>query len=331
MATRRATVDSDTLRLMSTPLAQPKHSPLRGRRGFQAAVLAWYDAQGRSLPFRGTRDPYAILVSETMAQQTQIARVGPAWKAFVDRFPSFEALAEASPADVLRAWQGLGYNRRALNLQRAARAVIEDHGGRLPQDLAALERLPGIGPYTARAVAAIAFDASVGAVDTNVRRVLGRVAAGDIDRMRPGQLQALADSLVPPGRAADWTHALMDVGATFCRTTRPLCEGCPARRSCRYATEASPATGEAKAASQSASGVPFARTSRWLRGRIVDRLCEADGGAWTRFDEPIGTHSSGDVVAMLAVLARDGLLERSLDDPHLARLPHDGPSVGAGG
>jgi A/G-specific adenine glycosylase len=164
-----------------------------------------------------------------MAQQTQISRVGEAWREFTTTFPSFESLAAASPADVLRAWRGLGYNRRALNLWRAARIVVEDHGGRLPMGLAALERLPGIGPYTARAVAAIAFGAAVGAVDTNVRRVLGRTMAGVTDGLPAADLQRLADASVPADRAADWTHALMDVGATFCRTSRPDCEACPAR------------------------------------------------------------------------------------------------------
>ena len=121
------------------------------------AILDWYVARARSLPFRGSTDPYAILVSEAMAQQTQAARAGDAWTRFMDRFPTVEALAAATPADVLRAWQGLGYNRRALNLWRAARRIVDEFGGRVPADLADLESLPGVGPYTARAVAALAF------------------------------------------------------------------------------------------------------------------------------------------------------------------------------
>ena len=135
-------------------------------------------AQGRRLPFRGPTDPYLVLVSETILQQTQVARGGPAWEAFVARFPTVEALAAASPADVLRAWRGLGYNRRAISLQRAARIVVGELGGEFPRDVAGLERLPGVGPYTARAIASIAFALPVGAVDTNVRRVLGRVGRG---------------------------------------------------------------------------------------------------------------------------------------------------------
>jgi len=278
----------------------------------QAAILDWYDARGRSLPFRGTTDPYLVLVSEVMAQQTQIARVGEAWRVFTTTFPTFERLADASPADVLRAWRGLGYNRRALNLWRAARVVIDEHGGRLPSDVAALERLPGIGPYTARAVAAIAFGAPVGAVDTNVRRVLGRTMAGATDTLSAAELQSLADASVPADRAADWTHALMDVGATFCRSTRPACEACPARPWCRYSAEAAP-----RAMAESGRGpslardraAPFSSTSRWLRGRILDREhCAAVG---TRVDE-----------SLVPPLARS-LDAHTLDDGPLAFFGRD--------
>jgi A/G-specific adenine glycosylase len=330
---------------MSTQSVPPERLSHRDRRSLEVAILGWYDARGRSLPFRGTRDPYAILVSEVMAQQTQIARVGPAWGAFVARFPSFEALAAAAPADVLRAWRGLGYDRRALNLQRTARIVVADHGGRLPADLASLEGLPGIGPYTARAVAAIAFEAPVGAVDTNVRRVLGRVIAGDPRALAPREMQALADACVPRGRAADWTHAVMDVGAMFCRTTHPACEECPAKTLCRYAADGrgvgaiGPAQWAQPAASGRASGraligrsaatprrprpVPFQQTTRWLRGRILDRARSAEGASWTRYDDPIGAHPHGAVVAMLGVLGREGMLELAPTDRSLARLPHE--------
>ena len=145
----------------------------------QAAILAWYDARGRALPFRGQRDPYAILVSEVMAQQTQISRVSEQWATFMATFPTVESLADAPTADVLRAWRGLGYNRRALNLQRAARVIVSEHGGTVPSSLDDLLRLPGVGPYTARAVAALAFGQAVGPVDTNVRRVLGRLVRAD--------------------------------------------------------------------------------------------------------------------------------------------------------
>jgi len=265
-----------------------------------------------------------------MAQQTQIARVGEAWSEFTAAFPSFERLAAASPADVLRAWHGLGYNRRALNLWRAARIVVDDHGGRLPADIVALERLPGIGPYTARAVAAIAFGMAVGAVDTNVRRVLGRTVTGAADGLAPAGLQRLADASVPMDRAADWTHALMDIGATFCRTSRPDCEPCPAREWCRYAAAASreastphvaaaPAVRRPTVARERAA--PFSSTSRWLRGRILDRLREAEGADWHELTVPIGDHDGVAVTRALGLLAAEGLVERHPGSELRARLP----------
>jgi len=135
-------------------------------------VLGWYGSRARPLGIRTTREPWAILVSEVMAQQTQIARVDEAWSVFMERYPTPRALAEASTAEVLRAWSGLGYNRRAVNLRRAAAAIETEHAGRVPDDIEALEALPGVGPYTARAVVAIAFGQPVAAVDTNVRRVV---------------------------------------------------------------------------------------------------------------------------------------------------------------
>jgi len=286
--------------------------------GLRNAILAWYDTRGRSLPFRGTTDPYAVLVSEIMAQQTQISRVAPAWTAFMATFPTLADLAAASPADVLRAWRGMGYNRRALNLWRTARVVVEEHGGRLPSDVAGLERLPGIGAYTARAVAAIAFGTPVGAVDTNVRRVLGRAIGGAIDAYPPSELQRVADAAVPADRPADWTHALMDVGATFCRTTRPLCSECPALAVCRYAA-ASPADGAVERGSGPRS--QFTATSRWLRGRILDRLREVEGTGWVVVQTPIGGHDRATVVAALERLAAEGLVELEPASQLSARLP----------
>ncbi len=297
-------------------------SPRRGRSlggpasfeadGFRAAVLAWYDAAGRTFPFRGLADPYLVLVSEVILQQTQVSRGAPAWEAFTARFPTVESLAAASPAEVLRAWVGLGYNRRALNLQRAARTIVGQLGGRFPTDVAGLERLPGVGPYTARAVASIAFGAPVGAVDTNVRRVIGRVVAGQVDALPARQLQAIADALVPEARPADWTHALMDLGSTRCRPRAPRCGECPARPWCRHATAGDgappePAAGRLRAAREPPAA--YEATSRWLRGRILDRLREADGDGWTRLPAAIGTHDARAIGRALAGLADEGLLE----------------------
>jgi A/G-specific adenine glycosylase len=288
--------------------------------GLREAILGWYDARGRSISFRGTTDPYAVLVSEVMAQQTQISRVGPAWSAFMATFPTIASLAAAAPAEVLRAWQGMGYNRRALNLWRCARVVVVEHGGSLPAEVDELERLPGIGPYTARAVAAIAFGVRVGAVDTNVRRVLGRAIAGDAP-LSTAALQALADAAVPGARPADWTHALMDVGATICRPRRPDCETCPARAWCLFARTARPQHGSGAGGPARGRQPAFRSTSRWLRGRILDRLREADGRAWVRLDGPIGDHATAVVGETLRILASEGLLELHGSDPRVARLP----------
>jgi A/G-specific adenine glycosylase len=288
----------------------------------RAALLAWYDARGRSLAFRSSRDPYAVLVSEVMAQQTQISRVVPAWGAWMARFPTTVALAAAAPADVIRAWAGMGYNRRALNLQRAARAIVAEHGGRLPADVDGLERLPGIGPYTARAVAAIAFGLPVGAVDTNVRRVLGR-SLGIPDPTTAATRRALqlaADASVDPSRPAEWTHAVMDLGATICRPRAPRCDDCPIARWCRSVGDAAVRATPPRPRPAVRATVPFQATSRWLRGRILDRLRAAEGAGWTRLDAPIGDHDRAAVRSALGGLARDGLIELDRSAPDRARL-----------
>ena len=284
------------------------------------AVLAWYDATGRTLAFRATRDPYAVLVSELMAQQTQAARAAEAWTAWMARFPTVEALAAAPVADVLRTWAGLGYNRRAVHLHRAAMAIVADLGGVVPGTVEGLVSLPGVGPYTARAVAAIAFGLPVGAVDTNVRRVLGRVVGGGPEALSAGDLQTLADAVVPADRAGDWTHALMDVGARLCRPRRPLCAVCPAIAWCRYAAGERAA---AVAAPARRSPEPaFPTTTRWLRGRILARARDAADGAWIPFGAAIGEHGPHAVREAVAALASEGLLEaRQAPDGPEARLP----------
>ncbi|TMF41550.1 MAG: A/G-specific adenine glycosylase [Chloroflexi bacterium] len=289
----------------------------------RVAVLAWYDDHGRSLAFRASRDPYAILVSEVMAQQTQVGRVVEAWSRFIARFPTVDALAAATPADVLRAWQGMGYDRRALNLRRAAQAIRDDHDGRVPDDVEALERLSGVGPYTARAVAAIAFGRPVGAVDTNIRRVLRRALTGSDDPPASAWMQAAANASVDRFRPAAWTHALMDLGATVCRPADPACAACPIATWCRFAsnpTNARRVTRGARPSKARPSRPAFTATTRWLRGRILDRLRAALDGSWTRVIGPVGVHDAEAVAAALRALARDGLVELDPADPRLARL-----------
>ena len=298
------------------------------------AVLSWYDSRGRRLGFRSTRDPYAVLVSEVMLQQTQVSRVEQAWPRFLARFPTLGTLAEASIGDVLRAWSGLGYNRRALNLHRLARVVLAEHGGRLPADIGALERLPGIGRCTARAVAAIAFGRPVGPIDTNVRRVIGRArgsalgpAIGPASPPARAELQAVCDDLVPNDRPADWTHALMDIGATLCRPIAPDCAACPVRPWCRYSALEGPARSAPRR--RAPAGPPFEASTRWLRGRILERLRAADGEQWVSIEQPLGVHDAPAVQAGLAILEQEGLLERSPGDRHLARLPTRNSPVSA--
>jgi A/G-specific adenine glycosylase len=308
-------------------------TPTRVPRSARAAILAWYAEHGRRLAFRRTRDPFAVLVSESMAQQTQAARAAEYWERFMARFPTVGALAAATPADVLREWQGLGYDRRALALWRTARMLVEQMDGRIPSAVTELEKLPGVGPYTASAVAAIAFGIPVGAVDVNVRRVLGRIAGVDPAVLRGPAMQRLADESVPPGRAADWTHAVMDIGAMLCRPRAPSCQACPARPWCRYASATKPTAAAARSGGRSAASsprtgrppaTPFPSTNRWLRGRILDRLRAAPDGEWVPLDSSIGVHDLGRVQAAANAMAADGVVELGPDDPEAgmrARLP----------
>ena len=286
------------------------------------AILDWFVMSGRRLAFRTTRDPYAILVSELMAQQTQAARAAEAWAAWMARFPTVDALASAPTADVLRAWAGLGYNRRAIQLHRAAKAIVAEHGGSVPGTVDGLRRLSGVGPYTARAVAAIAFGLRVGAVDTNVRRVLGRIVAGGAEALAPAGLQALADAVVPPDRAGDWTHALMDIGAGPCRPRNPRCADCPAMAWCRYAVGEQAPRRPAVERSARRPAAAFPSTTRWLRGRIIARARDAADGALIPFRGAIGGHDPAAVREAVLALGAEGLLEvhETPDGPE-ARLP----------
>ena len=243
----------------------------------QERLLEWYATHQRHLPWRNTRDPYAVLVAEIMLQQTQVARVIPKYTRFLEQFPTWRALAEAPPGKVIRAWEGLGYNRRAVRLQTIARQVLERFEGRLPQDPHVLERLDGIGRYTAAAVACFAFGLPTPVVDTNVRRVLGRLLFG------PGpiperDLNAAARSFIdglPDGSAPSWSQALMDLGATVCTRVQPRCDICPLRDPCVSAPTLQPLEGKAVAerpASYRPRQAPFRGSSRYYRGRIVQHL-----------------------------------------------------------
>ena len=211
-----------------------------------ALLLAWYDRHHRDLPWRAPpghpADPYRVWLSEIMLQQTTVATVAPYFARFVTRWPDVTALAAAALDEVLHEWQGLGYYARARNLHACARVVAERYGGVFPAELSALRALPGIGDYTAAAIAAIAFDQRVAAVDGNVERVVARLyAVGEPMPAAKARLQALAAALVPERRAGDFAQAMMDLGATICTPRRPRCVLCPWRTSlCRRCARGSP-------------------------------------------------------------------------------------------
>jgi len=247
------------------------------RRPDPAALLAWYDRHRRDLPWRsppGRRaDPYLVWLSEIMLQQTTVATVIPYFDRFVARWPNIRALAAAALDEVLHLWQGLGYYARARNLHACARAVVECHGGHFPEDPAALRRLPGIGDYTAAAIAAIAFDRRVAAVDGNVERVTARLFAEreSLPAVKP-RLRAHAASLVPDRRAGDFAQAMMDLGATLCTPRRPRCVLCPWRGECAAA-----ALGIAEDLP-----MPAAKPERPLRYGIAFWLGRGDGAVLLR-------------------------------------------------
>jgi len=274
----------------------------------QQALLSWSAATRRDLPWRRTRDPWAILVSELMLQQTQVPRVLPRYHAFLRRFSTVESCAGAALAEVIDEWVGLGYNRRAVNLHRAAVAVVDRHGGVIPDDLDALLALPGVGPYTARAVLTFAFERDVGIVESNTGRVLARIAGSALSA---AEAQVLADELVPTGEGWAWNQAMIDLGATVCLRRAPKCGECPVRSHCHWHGGPDPA---APAHRQST----FMGSDRQGRGRLVDamragpigleRIPEAAG--WP--DDPARAHR------VAHTLVKDGLA--ALNDGEL-RLP----------
>jgi len=240
-------------------------------------LLEWFAANGRDLPWRHTRDPYAVLVSEVMLQQTQVDRVIPYYQDFLERFPTVGALAAAPTADVIKAWAGLGYNRRAVNLQRTARAVVEQYGGVFPREVGALRALPGIGPYTAGAVACFAFEEDVPFLDTNMRRVIHRLFVGPevpAPVATERELLALAAAAVPPGNGWTWNQGLIEFGALHCTARRPACVVCPLQRACRAYPEIQGRIATLPRGARAAAEGPFQESNRYFRGRVVAALRE---------------------------------------------------------
>jgi len=285
---------------MSEPAAPTAISDLTHLAAIGATLLEWYAAHGRDLPWRHTRDPYAILVSELMLQQTQVDRVIPKWREWLAAFPTVGALAVAPTSAVIRAWSGLGYNRRAVNLQRLAQAVVAHHGGQVPDDVAELKALPGIGPYTAGAVAAFAHNRPVAMVDVNIRRLLHRLFVGaEVPdyRVSEAAIWTLARAAVPVGRSADWHQALMDLGATICRP-RPQCDRCPMRAWCRAAPEFAALPPDAPRPTR-AQG-KWEGSNRQYRGRVLRALSDLP-------------HGEALPLAALGAQIRDGYTEADAD------------------
>jgi A/G-specific adenine glycosylase len=279
----------------------------------QTHLLTWFAAHARDLPWRRTRDPYRILVAEVMLQQTQVDRVIPKYHAFLEAFPTLEALAAAPTAAVIRLWAGLGYNRRAVNLQRTAQTVLAEHGGVFPATMPALLRLPGIGPYTAGAIACFAFEQDVAFMDTNIKRVLRRACSDPAVDPTDAALLTIGAALVPPGQGWAWNQAIMELGALICTSAAPACRRCPISAHCadyaaRSAADAAlvlamgngyTTSGDACFSAPAAPPVieapfrartrerkatykpeaPFKGSNRWYRGRVVDALRTLPHGA----------------------------------------------------
>ena len=278
---------------------------------FQRTLLSWFAANARDFPWRRTRDPYRTLVAEVMLQQTQTARVVPIYAEFLRRFPTVRSLAASRPSEVIRAWRGLGYNRRAIALRSAAHRVVDEHRGRFPRDITSLGTLPGVGPYTASAVACFAHDAQVPVVDTNVRRVLSRVVQGvDSGEVAPASLDEAAAAWLPPGRAYEWNQALMDLGATICRARAPSCASCPVEKLCAYSRSGR------RPERQRRPREKFAGSRRHVRGVALDVLRSSPRGVTlsllaSEIESKAGHAAASGLAGILAALESDGLLALS--------------------
>ncbi len=299
--------------------------------GLRRRLLTWYRGHGRDLPWRTSDDPYHAMVAEFMLQQTGVRRVLPSYTAFLEQFPTLKDLAAAPVSEVIRAWSGLGYNHRAINMQRAARAIVEKHGGTIPRDPHALERLPGFGRYTAAALACFAFRKPVPVVDTNIRRVLGRLLAGhsNVDTAT-GWTLAAATAPRDGKRASMWHQALMDLGAMVCTARRPRCDECPVNAMCAARPLFSDEDPQAIRYTELAETMPSLRiaehprttqqgwvgTTRYYRGHIVESLRSTAGTSGISLDA-LGTQVRDDyspseheawLRELLAGLEQDGLV-----------------------
>jgi A/G-specific adenine glycosylase len=265
------------------------------------------------LPWRLTRDPYAVLVSEVMLQQTQVDRVIPYWQAWLERWPTLESLAQATPAEVIQQWAGLGYNRRAVNMLRAAQKVVELHGGQVPADEELLRELPGIGGYTAGAIVSFALERRTIVMDTNIARLVARLCLGEPSHKLPDfrHLFNAASDLLPDDDARHHNLALMDLGALICTAKSPKCMVCPLMQHCRWLIEGTP---EPPAGSPAPK---FEETARFARGRIVDAL-RSSPHSQAELEAMLPEQHREPLPRYLTALERDGLIELADDNWQLA-------------
>ncbi|NNF55296.1 MAG: A/G-specific adenine glycosylase [Acidimicrobiales bacterium] len=280
---------------------------VKGQCADRQTLTEWFELHGRDLPWRHSRDPWTILISETMLQQTQVVRVVERLGPFMERFPSPEAMAAASAGDVITEWSGLGYNRRAVALHRTAQAIYELHGGVVPSALADLLALPGVGPYTARAVRVFAFELDDAVVDTNIGRVLAR---WENRSLKPAEAQDFANSLVRRGGAWIWNQSIMELGALLCRP-QPHCAACPVSRDCGWFLAGQPTPDPASRTAGVTTGQSrFEGSDRQGRGRLMRHLARQDVDE-ANLDDAMGW--PGDPARADRVvqgMVTDGLVER---------------------
>lgn len=259
-------------------------------RSFQVMIFGWWKKHARDLPWRHTRDPYKILVSEIMLQQTQVSRVLPKYDEFLSLFPDVVHLSQASTADVIRVWKGLGYNRRALYLKKAAEAVVLHHRGIFPDDEAELIKLPGLGTYTARALMVFAFEKDVAMVDTNIRQIITHFFLNGA-KEKEKVIQEIADELMPIGKSWQWHQALMDYGSLELHKVA------------------------SKRKSKRKNGQPFSNTNRFFRGKIIDELREQSVLESVLLDQLIEKYDKSKDFFHLRIdtLISDGLVVRDKD------------------
>lgn len=269
------------------------------RRRFTSRLFRWHASARRPLAIREAANPWQVLVAEVMSQQTGIERVGQAWRPFVDRWPTPGHLADAGTHELLAAWAGLGYNRRALALRESARTIVVEHGGRVPATVDALVRLPGIGPYTARAVAASAFGVAVAPLDVNVRRVMSRVLGVPSSL---AHLATAADDLVSRAEPGRWVDAVMDLASSVCSPRHPSCDTCPLAVMCA-------SRGRTGDDDMRTRAVRFPATARWLRGRLLAAVTSVPAGTWVALPERLGLHDAEAIDAAARALNREGFLD----------------------